>query len=385
MEYNDNMMVGFSTYGDGCKGWNTTFTNGCKGNRTTFTPTVSDIYYLVIKVGAGDNCDVRVEFDELKLISNNPQVRTNRPSQSTGVINGTFENGLNGWTTWRQTGLFEATTQQNVNPSSGGGGSGLVLNVGLNVGDDFSNGGVYQQVSLQKGVEYTINGFARNIDVPKDTGWLEIYLGNAIPAPGEDYNGQKIAVFSTFAAGCGLFDSDFMNSCDQRAQPFSLSGSGNVTKYLLIKAGISNVNPGRTYSFCLDNIEITSTNNEGIKQVERHNTNKPITWQVYNDAEFQNALNRLGQAVIYVRSQTNNNCLMFEKEWLLTDRAKKYISGTTIFYADVDLHPDLVKKLNVIRVPVIHIYQSNGTKSEVVPDKKNEYDDVDKAFSIVFN
>jgi hypothetical protein len=76
---------------------------------------------------------------------------------------------------------------------------------------------------------------------------------------------------------------------------------------------------------------------------------------------------------------------MFEKEWLLTDRAKKYISGTTIFYADVDLHPDLVKKLNVIRVPVIHIYQSNGTKSEVVPDKKNEYDDVDKAFSIVFN
>jgi hypothetical protein len=114
--------------------------------------------------------------------------------------------------------------------------NGLVLS---NTGSGANtNGGVYQAIQVQAGVNYKFSAIVQGSGIYQS--WVEFYVGATVPSQGTDYTDNKIYSLNWWA-GCGInsFDGDVVN--------IGCSGSGPVTGtvtfatsgtyYVVIKAG----------------------------------------------------------------------------------------------------------------------------------------------------
>jgi hypothetical protein len=113
--------------------------------------------------------------------------------------------------------------------------NGLVVS---NTGN--TNGGIYQAVQLQAGVNYK---FSCNVSGSgMSNSWFEFYIGATVPTQGSDYTDNKIYSLNTWS-GCGktAFDGNVVqigcNGSGPSSGDFSVATSG--TYYVVIKAGSS--------------------------------------------------------------------------------------------------------------------------------------------------
>jgi hypothetical protein len=121
--------------------------------------------------------------------------------------------------------------------------NGLVLsNTGAGAN---TNGGVYQAIQVQSGVNYKFSVIVQGSGI--NASWVEFYIGATVPTQGTDYTDNKIYSLNWWA-GCAhnAFDGDVVN--------IGCSGSGPATGtitfptsgtyYVVIKAGSAGGNLG---------------------------------------------------------------------------------------------------------------------------------------------
>lgn len=113
--------------------------------------------------------------------------------------------------------------------------AGLVLS---NTGN--TNGGIYQAVQLQSGVNYK---FSANVSGSGITdSWVEFYIGATVPTQGSDYTDNKIYSLNWWS-GCGIqpFDGNIVNIGCSGSGPSSgtITVASSGTYYVVIKAGSS--------------------------------------------------------------------------------------------------------------------------------------------------
>jgi hypothetical protein len=111
--------------------------------------------------------------------------------------------------------------------------SGLVLS---NTGN--TNGGVYQAVTLQAGVNYKFSANVSGSGINQS--WVEFYLGATVPVQGSDYTDNKIYSLNWWA-GCGksAFNGNVVSIGCSGNGPASgeISVATSGTYYMVIKAG----------------------------------------------------------------------------------------------------------------------------------------------------
>lgn len=100
-----------------------------------------------------------------------------------------------------------------------------------------SNGGIYQELTVKKDVEYTFSGTLKGGGANET--WFEVIIGTTAPAQGSDYSGIKMNSINTWS-GCGIVDFEGDLSavgCDglHKDGKITFATAGKI--YLLIKGG----------------------------------------------------------------------------------------------------------------------------------------------------
>ncbi len=157
--------------------WDTSFADACIEDRTSFTaPGTGPVTaYLVIKVGAREDCSLDVVIDEVSLRdeATGQEMVENRGFGSSGA-----------WTEWRHRGDLSVDYAYTGAGPSGGVGPALRLTAA-----EPSNGGLYQALALEGGRTYTLSGVLRDTGSSRNGAWVEVYLRTDPPIQGEDYVG----------------------------------------------------------------------------------------------------------------------------------------------------------------------------------------------------
>lgn len=196
----DSFLVQATTWS--CDGWNSSFADACSVHRTRFVSAGTGPVdaWVVVKAGACCGGSVDVTLDNLMLSAEGPEGNV--------LANPGFESA-GGWTTWAASGSPTVQFATVAVPPAGASGRSLRI-----TGADGTNGGVWQKVTLQGGVEYEIAGVFRDAGSPASSAWCEIYVGYTPPVPGSDYlnrtsarsldaNAASAAEFEAFFASLG--------------------------------------------------------------------------------------------------------------------------------------------------------------------------------------
>jgi hypothetical protein len=120
-------------------------------------------------------------------------------------------------------------------------------------GSGFGQAGIYQTIQVEANKKYKVD-MAVSGKGATDT-WFEVYVGQAVPEAGKDYNdGGKRLALNTWA-GCGktVFSGKLSAiSCDGKDNgQFSFATGG--TAYLVIRSGGGNLGDG---GISIDNVEV---------------------------------------------------------------------------------------------------------------------------------
>lgn len=124
-------------------------------------------------------------------------------------------------------------------------------------GGSWGHAGIYQALEIEGGKKYKVDMLISGSGAT-DT-WYEVYVGKAVPVPGQDYNdGGKRLALNTWT-GCGKvpFNGKFsVISCDGKdGGTFTFEEGGTV--YLFIRGGGANLG---TTGISIDNVELRGVN-----------------------------------------------------------------------------------------------------------------------------
>jgi len=206
---------------------------------------------------------------------------------------------------------YTATT-----PAQGSGGCLYVYgtNTGTS-GGNLTNVMFYQEVTLQRGVNYTFDGAYK--DIRTNNFWTEVYVGGNEPAEGSDYGTDQGAVLisgfksTNWESACPSdeFDGTFLNDAciPDATNPISFEGEGDTTVYFGFRSGIYD-DGGSEYTFevFVDNISLTSDATSavgGIKADQLVIAPNPFNEQVTITSPTQikeiSVMNVIGQSVYH--------------------------------------------------------------------------------------
>jgi hypothetical protein len=179
----------------------------------------------------GIACGRMVEGSPVFYVLCDTFLYTLRPVQE-GVVNGDFESGTSGWTTWWQRpGAWTPTTTLAPCPTSGGSGNCLEYN------QDDLNGGVYQLIAdLGVGETYSLSCYSAQHTGATNSTWAEIHLQANMPVNGSDTDGSGLGMvvkWDDFCAPTG-WDSSAATACNLAATGFT---AGATSYYLILKGG----------------------------------------------------------------------------------------------------------------------------------------------------
>jgi glucan 1,3-beta-glucosidase len=162
-----------------CPGWNTSFEGACNLKSSVFKVEGAGpkSYYLFIKSGAASGGRLDMTFDNISL--------TNVATKAEVVTNGGFGSNSR-WTSMMIRGRldldFNHTALGRAPTQSEGAVLRVIRPIGLTGG---INGGIYQNITLQGGQSYTLNGVFKDND--SSNAWAEIYLLEREPVQGRDF------------------------------------------------------------------------------------------------------------------------------------------------------------------------------------------------------
>lgn len=161
-----------------CSGWDSTFANACdiKAGTINVGGTGPKTFYFVIKTGSTGNGNPDVTYDNISI--------TNTVDSTEVIDNGTFES-LNGWNLATISGAGDVDFNYSTAGKTPTGSTGTVLHIGRpNGATGEVNVAIYQQITLQGGQTYALNGlFKSNSSVET---WAEMYLIDTVPVAGKD-------------------------------------------------------------------------------------------------------------------------------------------------------------------------------------------------------
>ncbi|MCB2156054.1 hypothetical protein KQI84_14340 [bacterium] len=196
------------------------------------------------------------------------------------IVDGDFESGSDSsWTLWLETaGMLTATFNYTADgPTSGTAGALRYQMVG-----EYTNGGVYQEVTLTGGNIYQVDGLIKEVSADPSTTWFEVWISDTAPVDGSDNGGVMLAKVSSW--NCAGYDGDFINGCDTPAgdAKFTVPGSGPQTYYLILDAGVCC--GGGAAEYVIDDVTLTDLGAPAVT----YDTPPTELNEDFNDGDDQN-------------------------------------------------------------------------------------------------
>lgn len=123
-------------------------------------------------------------------------------------------------------------------------------------GGGWGQAGIYQAIEVEGGKKYRVDMLVSGSGATNT--WFEVYVGQATPVPGSDYNdgGKRLALNTWTGCGTSAFNGKLsVLSCDGTNKGvFTFEESG--TAYLFIRGGGENLG---TSGISIDNVELRGT------------------------------------------------------------------------------------------------------------------------------
>ncbi len=120
------------------------------------------------------------------------------------------------------------------------------------------NGGIYQEVTVKKDVEYTVSAIVKGGGAAET--WFEVIFGTTEPAQGSDYSGNKWNSINTWS-GCGIanFEGDLATiGCSGTGVgaggKITFDASGKV--YMVIKGGCGGAGTFGPNGITIDDVKL---------------------------------------------------------------------------------------------------------------------------------
>ncbi len=183
-------------------------------------------------------------------------------------------------------------------------------------GGNLTNYMFYQEVTLQRGVEYTFNCAYK--DVRTNNYWFEVWVGGNEPADGSDYGADQKAMLvggyksTNWESKCpaDIFDGIFLETActPGGTNPFSYEGTGDTTVYFGFRMGIWDDTGGNyTFETLVDNVSLMGP----VSAVRDHSKSGSMT--IYpNPASRQLQVTGLEPGSLRIFDLTGREALQFK-------------------------------------------------------------------------
>lgn len=209
------------------------------------------------------------------------------------VVNGTFDDGLEGWTHFSKLdGGVEGEIEVVEDEYGPEGGEGAYLWMTC-AGATYFNQCLWQTVTVQVGDTLYPNGAFRDLTEGNLVNyWCEIFLGTTVPDESADYTDNTLLAFNTWT-GCGpnnngtFLDQACVNNLTDSLYfivPDSL-GEGDVTMYFILKTGIwTDGTAGElSYEISIDNLSLVKGGNINPSAVENKSIESLVDFALYSN------------------------------------------------------------------------------------------------------